>query len=108
MKNKDLKQFTHAELSNFTYEDLESSANELLEKIRGEDRPLPPSVVDRLQKLADDLEAAEPKRHLPIDLRKVFTVENLRKAIPILLEYAKEAGKVIVAELVRQFFQSLL
>lgn len=108
MKNEDLQQFTHGDLTYLTYEELESSANELLEKLQVEDRPLPPSVLDRLQKLADDLEAAELKRHLPIDLRKVFTVENLRKTIPILLEYAKEAGKVIVAELVRQFFQSLL
>ena len=57
MTYKDLENFTYNDLSNFTYGDLELDANELLEKVKNDNRPIPISVYEKLQNLCQDMKS---------------------------------------------------
>lgn len=68
MKICELENFTWGELENFTWRELELNANELLEKMRCDNRQLPLSVIEKLQELCRELpeEIPKPKKKLSI------------------------------------------
>ena len=55
MKNRELCNFTHAELSYFTHEELALIPADLLRKVLDDDRPVPPSVIKRIEELCGEL-----------------------------------------------------
>ncbi|MBR6385847.1 MAG: hypothetical protein IKS03_07005 [Ruminococcus sp.] len=57
----DVSGFTWGKTSNFTWEELQLSAEKLLEKARDDNRPLPVSVIDKLNALCAELPEDAPE-----------------------------------------------
>lgn len=61
MKICELENFAWQDLENFTWRELELDANELLEKMRHDNRQLPLSVIEKLQELCKEFAEEIPK-----------------------------------------------
>lgn len=54
MKYEELRNFTHDELSHFTYKELEMVPADLMRRILDNDKPLPPAIVLKLNKMIEE------------------------------------------------------
>ena len=61
MNINELENYTIDELSGFSIEELKLEANELIEKLRNDNRELPFSTVTKLQQLCSQLPDGAPK-----------------------------------------------
>lgn len=77
MKNCELCNFTHAELSYFTHEELALIPADLLRKVLDDDRPVPPSVIKRIEELC---------RNLPENAPKPKKIESFKEALEIVIK----------------------
>jgi hypothetical protein len=75
MKFSEMSKFTNRELANFTHLELALSSDELLQRIKDDDRPIPPSVLARL----DDLCKAVNSSTLDPDKKKGFVIGLFKK-----------------------------
>ena len=62
MQQNELSKFTHEELSSFTHEELSMIPADLFQKILDDDRPLPQSVVKKIQELSKSLPDNAPQQ----------------------------------------------
>lgn len=81
MKNRELCNFTHAELSYFTHEELALIPADLLRKVLDDDRPVPPSVVERIRELCEQENKKRKSKGLP---PIKFASEDPKNAIELL------------------------
>lgn len=106
MNINEMEKFTIAELSNFTIEELDLKANELLEQFRSDNRTIPISVFDKLEELCKAVPQANVKPE------KTSKLKDALQIISHILTIAKnsiELSKIIrphVIELI-EFFVNL-
>ena len=80
MNHSELSRFTHAELSNFTQEELAMIPADLLRKVLHDDRPVPPSVVERIKEICEQENNTRKAKGQP--LIKMFP-DNPKNAVQL-------------------------
>lgn len=107
MKHNELSNFTHAELANFTHEELALFPSDILRKIREDDRPLPLSVVEKIQSICQALPSEVTKQcRLKNAKEAIETVITIGRYLKLLPELSHEYSSVVqsIIEAIIKYF----
>jgi hypothetical protein len=96
----DLHEFTWNELSSLSWDELSLKADELIEKLRNDNRELPVSAIEKLQELCDRLPENAPEIKKGMTLSDAcnllnFILNYITKLPEIAEKYAPVAEKII-------------